>query len=226
MSYVAIIPARLESERVTKKNIKLLEGFPLIEFTLRRAVVSRKLDRIIVSTDSEEVADVVESLNHEKVETFMRDARLACSFTSTEDVLINVADVLELTPEDVIVTLLPTSPFRSEDLIDQSIEKMERDNSDSLLTVLHKKSKLGKKTEDGFFEHVENYPAEMHKVEATLFDNPAVYLTRLSILREEKFIVGGKISCVEIDAIQGHDINDSFDWLTAEMILKNGLFER
>jgi len=224
MKIVAIIPARIGSQRIKRKNIKILGDQPLIAYTISRAVESHQLNQVIVSTDSEDIADCVQALNQPKVKVLMRDPALAQSTTSTEDVLLNVAAELNLDSEDAIVTLLPTSPFRSGDLIDRCVEKFKQTSADSVLTVRRMRVKFGREIDSGFFKHAEKYPAQMHKVEETLFDNPAVYVTKVKVLRESKFILGGKNAFVEIDRVEGHDINDSIDWMTAEAIIESGCF--
>ena len=64
----------------------------------------------------------------------------------------------------------------------------------------------------------------MHRVEPVWIDNPAVYVTRLSGLRKNRFVLGPRCYAIEIDRIEGHDINEPLDWLVAEAILANGLF--
>ena len=106
MKILGIIPARGGSRGIPKKNIKLLNGKPLIAYTIE-ASLSSKLDRVVVSTDCEEIAEVSRRYG---AEVFMRPSELAKDNTPTLPVLQNVAlNTNECF--DAIMTLQPTSPL-------------------------------------------------------------------------------------------------------------------
>lgn len=109
MKILGIIPARGGSKGVPGKNIKLLGGKPLIAHAIDCAKDSGKLSRIIVSTDSEEIATVAETFG---AEVILRPSDLA---TDTSNVVTAVKHVLEELKEDfdIIVLLQPTAPFRT-----------------------------------------------------------------------------------------------------------------
>ena len=114
MYCVGIIPARGGSKGIPLKNIKLLNGKPLIEYAIESAIESNVLDKIIVSTDHEEIAEV--SSRYSEVEVSMRPPELSTDEATTESAIIHVCDELKLNHNihmDAVLTLEPTSPFRS-----------------------------------------------------------------------------------------------------------------
>jgi CMP-N-acetylneuraminic acid synthetase len=222
--FVGIIPAKLNSRRLERKNVKILGDLPLLAYTLRAAFGSRSLDRVIVSTDSDFVEELALQHSEERLTVLRRASKLSGELTTVEAVLLDVADRLEFKQDDVVVTLLPTSPFRSRDLIDRCIRLFQSRQADTVLTVQRRRLKLGTLEDDRAFRPSRHYPPEMHRVEPVFIDNPAVYVTRLSALRGNRFVLGDRCYGVEIDRIEGHDINEPLDWLIAEAVLENGLF--
>lgn len=222
--FIGVIPAKLESRRIQRKNIKALGDLPLLAYTLRAALHSRLIDRLVVSTDSDIVERIALQYGEQRTEVLRRGEHLATDVTTTEAVLLDVAERIGARDEDAVVTLLPTSPFRSRDLIDRCIGVFQSHHADSVLTVRRDTLKLGRLDSDQRFAMSRHYPAEMHKVEPVWIDNPAVYVTRVSALRANGFVLGEKCYGLEIDRVEGHDINDPLDWLIAEAVLAHVLF--
>lgn len=119
---VAIIPARGKSKRLPGKNLALLAGSPLITHTVRHARQSGVIDRVIVSTDSEEIAAVARSYGAEV--PFLRPAELAQDLTPTEPVLQHALRWIEEEdhyPVDIVVFLQPTDVFRTPEMIQSCV---------------------------------------------------------------------------------------------------------
>lgn len=110
---LAIIPARGGSKRLPGKNIKQLGDKPLIAWTIEAAKKSRFINRIVVSTDSNEIAEVSKKYGAEV--PFIRPAELASDTASTMDVIFHCIDFLKSKNEvyDFVVLLQPTSPLRN-----------------------------------------------------------------------------------------------------------------
>lgn len=129
---LAIIPARGGSKGVLRKNIRRLGGRPLIGWTIDAAHRSRLLDRVVISTDDEEIAAVAMSLGGDV--PFMRPARIA------GDDVSGLAPVLhalkKLTGYDYVVLLQPTSPFRMASDIDNCIERCHAKGAASCVSVV------------------------------------------------------------------------------------------
>ena len=118
---IAIIPARGGSKGVTRKNIKCLGGKPLIAWTIQAATKSKIIDRVIVSTEDNEIADIAIEWGAEV--PFMRPSELAQNDSPGMDPVFHA---LKLLPNYEWVFLLqPTSPLRSSKIIDSSIFKIK-----------------------------------------------------------------------------------------------------
>lgn len=114
---IAIIPARGGSKGIPRKNIKLLRKKPLLVWSVERALEARHISRVIVSTDDDEIAKIAEQSGAEIIH---RAPDLATDVSTTIDVIHN--HWLELDQPSAIVTLQPTSPLRSNQLIDRCID--------------------------------------------------------------------------------------------------------
>ncbi len=135
---LGIIPARKNSKGIPGKNLKLFNGKPLIAWSIEEALKSKYINRLIVSTEDTEIAEISKFYGAEV--PFLRAKELADDITSTADVVLNCLDQLQYSQgyqSDYIVLLQCTSPNRTYKHIDMALEKMvENENiSDSLLSV-------------------------------------------------------------------------------------------
>lgn len=132
---VAIIPARGGSKRLPNKNIKLLAGKPLIVWTIEAAIDSQIFDMILVSTDSESIADIARKAG--AIVPFIRPAELASDIATTNDVVSHAVEWIEMKHGEVsrITILQPTSPLRKKYNIVEAHELYERNNALSIISV-------------------------------------------------------------------------------------------
>ena len=132
---LAIIPARGGSKGIPNKNIISLCGKPLIAYSILAAKASRYIDDIIVSTDSEQIADI--AAEYGASVPFLRPAALASDTSKTIDCMVYTIDELEKQGQhyDCVVLLQPTQPIRKEDSIDQAIAMILDSTEDSLVSV-------------------------------------------------------------------------------------------
>lgn len=132
---VGIIPARGGSKGVPKKNSRLVLGKPLISYTIEAAKMAHTLDRIIVSTDDDQIADIARQC---EVEVVMRPSAMAEDTSPVDDALRHVVQYLqesEAYVADVIVFMQANLPYRKEGMIDDVVHKLLETNADSVVTV-------------------------------------------------------------------------------------------
>ncbi len=122
MKILALIPARGGSKGIPGKNIKELNGHPLIAYTIAAARRSRYTDLVVVTTDSEEIAAVARAYGAEV--PFLRPAELALDTSRTIDTVVHAVGALAGLGKacDVVVLLQPTSPLRRAEEIDAAVE--------------------------------------------------------------------------------------------------------
>ena len=136
MRVLGVITARGGSKGVPRKNVRLLHGKPLLAWTAEAALASRRLSRVILTTDDEEIARVGAEAGIEV--PFLRPAELAQDATPTLPVLQHAVGVLEEAGSrfDAICLLQPTNPLRTAEIIDGCIGLFESSGADSVVTML------------------------------------------------------------------------------------------
>ena len=159
MNILAIIPARSGSKGVPKKNIKLLNGMPLIGYSINSAKESKFINKIIVSTDSPKIKTIAETFDI-KV-PFLRPKEFATDKSLDIDFIQHALEWLHVNENyipDLIVLLRPTTPIRETIVIDDAIEKMINDAQSTSLRSAHKSSESPFK----WFKIIDNYYQPIH----------------------------------------------------------------
>ena len=136
MSNIAIITARGGSKRIPKKNIKVFCGKPIIAYSIEAALKSELFDEVMVSTDSEEIAEI--SKQYGARVPFMRSAATSNDFAVTADVLAEVLDEFRNNGKifDAALCLYPTAPFVTADRLKDAFTKFNLAKPDSLMSVV------------------------------------------------------------------------------------------
>jgi N-acylneuraminate cytidylyltransferase/CMP-N,N'-diacetyllegionaminic acid synthase len=223
---LGIIPARFNSQGVTNKNIRKLNNKPLIAYTIEAALKTKRLSRIIVSTDNEEIADIARTYGAEA--PFLRPAELARDDTSMLPVLQYAVKFLENKENyrtHIIVTLQPTSPLRKSYHIDEAVKKLIDNDADcvvSLCEVEHSPYWMKKIEDDKVFDFIEG--AERYTRRQDLPKvyclNGAIYVTKYKVLMEENKILGDNTRAIIMNQEDSVDIDTELDLKLAELILK------
>jgi CMP-N-acetylneuraminic acid synthetase len=226
MRLLAIIPARGGSKGIPRKNIRPLCGRPLIAWSIDAALGSRAVDRTVVSTDDDEIAEISRGLG---AEVRMRPAALAQDDTPTRAVLAHV--VAELASDryapDAVLTLQPTSPLRTARHIDEAAALFASDSTaDSLVScievphVFHPRSVM-RRTADGYLEPFLPAPQphrRQDKEPGFARNGAAIYITRTPRLSD--YVFGGRLVAYPMDADSSVDIDTLDDLRVAERLLQ------
>lgn len=232
---LAVIPARGGSVRVPKKNIKLLNGKPLIAYAIEAAKASKSVDRIIVSTDDDEIKKV--ALNYGAEVPFKRPQDIS-EDVPTEDVAIHAVNWVrenESYRPGIVVCLEPPVPFRKAEHIDRCVQGiLSSENVDSAITVVDirgfRPEWMVYLDEDGFIKPYTDYftrqgdallkfPAsqELEKLYKT---SGVVFSCRLETLMRYQSFVGKKCLAVEIDSQDVFDLDYPGDFEICEILMK------
>ena len=228
MRLLTIIPARSGSKGIPGKNIKLLGNKPLIAYSIESALNSGCAGKIIVDTDSEEIAKIATKCGAEV--PYLRPAHLALDETHTLEVVKNAIRTLGLEGEifDAVMLLQPTSPFRTNTLIQESIETFQNGNFDSLISVLPVPHEYNP---HWVFEEAGDGNLKIATGETTIiprrqelpqvyFRDGQVYITKCRFLFEQDKLVGGNVGFVETDIKNYCNLDTNKDWEKAEDLLK------
>lgn len=221
---LAIIPARSGSKGLPHKNIKKLDGKPLIAYTIEAAQKSNLFIDIFVSTDSEEYAEI--SKNFGAIVPFLRDENLANDNSKISDVIINVLEKLKKMGKeyDYFMLLQPTSPLRTEEDILNSYNFLKMKNGNSVITVCeaeHSPLWMNTLSEnlclDNFLESTNKNRQELEQYYRI---NGAIYLTNVEYYKKFKNFYKDKSYAYIMDREKSIDIDTKLDFIVAEAILK------
>ncbi|MGB8454207.1 MAG: acylneuraminate cytidylyltransferase family protein [Anaerocolumna sp.] len=213
MDIVAIIPARSGSKSVPNKNIRLLAGKPMLAYSIEHAQKSKYINRIILSTDSKEYADI--GLKYGAEVPFIRPKEYAQDESLDFDVFYHCLDYLlreENYFPDIVVQLRPTYPIRNIDDIDNMIELLiNNSEADSVRSIAPAKElvyKMWVKDEQGFIKPILNdipeaYNMPRQKLPLIYYQNACIDVIRGNTIWEKHSMTG---SC-----ILGYEMNKNYD---------------
>lgn len=202
---LAVIPARGGSKGIPRKNIRPIAGKPLIAWSIEAAKKSKYVDKIVVSTEDKEIAEVAKKYD---AEVIVRPKELS---GDSVEMLPVLQHVLTKVNANIVVLLQPTSPIREDDLIDRCIDEFRKTKSDSLAT--------------GFYCKYREYGTcskPRQSVNGFFYDDGSVYVIDAKLIKNGR-IFGNMLGHIEIDKEQAIDINEPIDFFIAEQILKKRL---
>jgi N-acylneuraminate cytidylyltransferase len=226
---IVVIPARGGSKGVPGKNSKLLEGKPLLQYTIEAAREVFEDENIIVSTDSEEIRQLVEKMGL-KV-PFLRPAHLATDVAGTYGVLLHAINYMEEQNRfpETLVLLQPTSPFRNASQIKEALELY---NPDLEMVVSVKETKanpyyvLKEENEEGFLENAKKGNFVRRQDCPKIYElNGAIYIVNIDVLKKKRINEFHKVQKYVMDEISSHDIDTPLDWEVAKAILRLNLIK-
>jgi N-acylneuraminate cytidylyltransferase/CMP-N,N'-diacetyllegionaminic acid synthase len=223
---LAVIPAKIGSTRLKQKNIRKLNGKPLINYPIEMAVESNLFDEIMVSTDSEKIAAIAREAGASV--PFMRPDFLGRDPYGVEDVCLHVLDEYEKMEWffEKLIILLATSPFCSvEDLICAN-KIYDKNNSNYLMSVTkfdhnpYAALKCSKERGDIMVPCFENDIAKkLHELPQTSRANGAICILDVKSFRETKTYYGTPLYTYEMPWNRGIDIDTEVDFKFAEFLI-------
>ncbi len=226
MSILAVIPARSGSKRLRNKNIRNFLGKPLIAYAIGQALKSPVIDRVIVDTDSPEIAKIAEKYGAEV--PFLRPAHLASDSAQIADVLIHLLNRLKkeqnYSPTHIVM-LQATSPLRELKDIEDCWKLMKKTDATTVLTVCPTHPRLyymDKKQNIILANGSEKQSSNTQDWRpAYILNGCFVYIVKTSALLKEKKVLTKKIKAVVCEKWRSVDIDYPEDWALAEVLYKN-----
>lgn len=222
---LAIIPARGGSKGIPNKNIKLINGKPLIAHTIEEAIRSKYIDKIIVSTDDAEIAKISRQYGAEI--PFMRPPHLAKDDTPGIEPIIHALNWFKSNNQefDYVICLQCTSPFRKVEQVDEALEKLMKSNSDSIVSVCESEVSpyWMKKIENGemkdFLNDIPFYGRRQDTPKIYRL-NGAIYISNIETLSKNKSWYSENTLAYIMDRESSIDIDDMIDFKFAEFLMK------
>jgi CMP-N-acetylneuraminic acid synthetase len=226
---LCIVPARAGSKTIPRKNIRLLNGKPLIAYTIEAALRSKQLTRILVSTDDEQIGGIAKTYGAEFL--FLRPKELAGDSTGDLPVIKHAIDWFEKNGKEnieKIIYLRPTTPFRTPQIIDACIDKVDSDDYSGLRTV----TRVGGvhhpywmyRSEQGVLKpfcsgiNISEYYQRQLLPECLRLNGVVEVILSHTIMKNDLY--GDKIGYLEIDEMHSIDIDNEFDLDFAEFCMQ------
>ncbi|WP_167956035.1 acylneuraminate cytidylyltransferase [Anaerosporobacter faecicola] len=218
MNILAIIPARSGSKSVPHKNIRMINNKPMLAYSIEHALQSELINRVIVSTDSEEYAEIARQYGAET--PFIRPAEYAQDHSLDIDVFYHCLAYLKETEgyeADLVVQLRPTYPIRNPKDIDTMIEMLQKqEDADSVRSIALATEipyKMWKKRENGEIVPVttdipECYNMPRQELPVAYYQNACIDVVRGRVILEQRSMSGKKIL--------GYEMKDNYDIDTEE----------
>jgi len=227
MRSLGVIHARGGSKRIPRKNIKLLNGYPLIAYMVRASLASQ-INRVIVSTDDSEIAEISKQFGAEV--PFMRPAELSEDVPSEQVTChaLEWAEANENSNYEVVVTLQPTTPFIEPSHINECLEKLLKDpkivscftavrvtEPPQWMFTIDDDTQIAKTFMDG---DIAGERGVFQTLPPLYLPNGGAYATRVSALREKNLIITNPTAIVPVSHEKSVDIDEPIDWIIAESI--------
>lgn len=224
---IGIILARGGSKGIPRKNIKMLNGKPLIYYVIKTGLKSKYINRLIVSTDDKEIAEVAKRYGAEV--PFIRPAYLATDEATGIDAIIHCIDWLkkeeDFIPEDII-HLQVTSPFITADDINRAYEKFYKSKASSLIGVTRVDKNpywMKKINEDGYLEAFvkdNKVYARRQELPPVYVLNGAIYIAKTEALTKNRSFETEKTLPYIMPEERSVDIDNNLDWKFAEFLME------
>lgn len=225
---LALIPARGGSKGLPGKNIKVLLNKPLIAWTIEEARKSRYVDKIVVSTDSQEIAEISKKYGADT--PFLRPKELATDEAQGIDVVLHAINWFRNVgePYDLLILLQSTSPLRTPEDIDKAIELLFLKNAQAVISVskvVHHPYWVNTLPDDGCMrdfirqEAVNKNRQQVHDFYAL---NGAIYVAFCDYVLEKKGFHGDETFAYIMSKERSVDIDDEVDFFFAEFLMNKG----
>lgn len=221
---LGLVPARGGSKGVPRKNVRPLQGKPLLRYTAEAALAAQRLSHVALTTDDEEIAEVgrMSGINV----PFMRPAELAQDGTPMLPVVQHALGWYEARGLrfDAVCLLQPTNPLRTADDIDRCIDLLDQSGADAVVSILavpaeHNPHWVYFQNEDGSLQLSTGEPAPIARrqdLPPAFHREGSVYVTRRDIVMESNSLYGSRVVGHLMNPEHSINIDDLDDWHRAE----------
>lgn len=216
---IVVIPARGGSKGIPRKNLRLLNGKPLIYYTINLALKNELVDKVVVTTDDLEIANVSRRFGATIIN---REAHISSDNVTLDPVIydaINRYEEKEKSEYDVVITVQPTSPLLKNETLSNAIRTLIDNDCDTVMSVCDDRHLAWGIDESGKF--IPKYKERLNRqyLPKEYRETGAILATKRRFLSENSRF-GKKIHLIEVDKKESIDIDTYEDWWIAERILK------
>ncbi len=219
MTTIAFVPLRGGSRGIPRKNLRPFCGRPLLAWIVHALAAARRIDRVVVATDDDEIERVARALALPKVEVFRRSAATATDTASTESAMLEFL-AADRTPDDAVLVLAQaTSPFTTADDFDRALAQYGRGGADALVSCARVRRFFW--SDDG---RPLNYdPARRPRRQdfaGLLVENGAFYVSRAGAVRAAQNRISGRVAPFEMAPHTALELDEEDDWLAGEALMR------
>lgn len=226
MSSIAIIPARGGSKRIPRKNIKSFLNKPIISYSIEAAIGSNLFDKVMVSTDDKEIAEI--AIKYGAEVPFLRSKKNADDYATTLDVLLEVFEKYKNLGEEFqnACCIYPTAPFVTSHILTEAYEKLEKNNFDCVFPVLKYGFPIQRALKvDENIGRMEMFFPKFQKsrsqdLETAYHDSGQFYFLNVKAITKKEKLWTDNTGVIEISELEGQDIDNPIDWKIAELKYK------
>ena len=218
---IAFIPARGGSKSIPLKNIKEINGKPLIYWTSKAAEDAKCIDKIIIATENEKIKETVLNFGFKKLEVYDRDPENARDESSTESVMTEYIKRSDLNPEDNFFLIQATSPLLKSEYIGEMYEEYIKSGSDSIFSGVREKQFHWIETPQGVNPINYDYRNRPRRQEfrGIIAENGACYINKVKNILRDNCRLSGKITVYEMPPQTGFEIDEESDWIIVEQLM-------
>ncbi len=218
---LALIPARGGSKGIANKNIKLFNGSPLIEWTIKLALKSKLIDKVVVSSDSKKILNISKKLGSDVI---LRPKNISGDNATIESAVSHCIKYYK-NIYDTIILLSPTSPLRKKNDLDNSIKFFYLNKLDSCFSG----SKLTDFLIWGYDETLNRYNSinydfkhrgNRQSRKLGFVENGSIYIFKPKLILKNKNRIGGNFKIFNMDFWQSFEIDEKEDWKLLETMHK------
>ena len=216
---IAFIPVRGGSKSIPLKNIKIINGRPLVYWTAKAANDSANIEKVFIATDSADIKRVTLSFGLPKVSVYDRKPENATDTAGTESVILEYIDAAKPAPEDNFILIQATSPLLSAKMLDDMFSGWEKSGADSALSCVRVKRFYW--SENGTPLNYD-FRARPRRQEfaGLLMENGACYINSTANILRGKCRLSGRVYAHEMPEETAVEIDEPSDWNVVEKLLR------
>ena len=215
---IAFIPVRGGSKSIPLKNIKVINGKPLVYWTVKAACEASCIDKVVVATDSDKIKEVVLGFGFEKVVVYDREEKNAQDTSSTESVMLEYIEKSDLKKEDKFFLIQATSPLLKSEQIEGMYKKLLNSDADSIFTGVIEKRFYWIEKDDYVTPLNYDYKNRPRRQDykGMVLENGACYINTVGNILRDKNRLSGKITYYELPPETAFEIDEEIDWKIIE----------
>lgn len=215
MKILAIIPVCEGSQSLPNKNLRVINGKPMVYYALNNALKSRYITDTIVTTNSDEVITIARQMG---AMVKKRRSELSSTSVSLDEVVFDVKDTVDFSQYDYIVTMQPISPILKHTTLDKAIERCISEQADTMISVVDRAQYYWSKNQNGECVPLTHTRMNKHQLPPFYMETGAFFITKPQCIKVDTRI-GEKCSLYELESDEALDVFTFGDLKQAENIL-------